>query len=133
MPSLHDNVFDAALNKISADATAASVGTPEIRKASSGVLVASIPDASGLDASNFTGPASYASGGRQLTAMVSKSSDMKSISVNSAGAAAKLAIKGRTGSASYDAVIADISPAVSLGASDKVNISTFIIALKDPP
>lgn len=128
--SIHDKVFDAALNKVKADASAkvAQITTVSL----SAVLVDSIPTSAGLDGSNFTGPASYASGGRQLTVMVSKSNDMKSISVSSAGAAARLIIQGSSGSALFNYVVASISPAVSLGASDKVNISSFLLILKDP-
>ena len=116
--ALSDAVFDAALNVV------ASCTEAEVRKVSSGILV----DAIVLDAGNYTGPAAGSPSGRQITCLVSAASDMKAISVGTAGAAKKIALKLST----TDHVIAELTTPVSLGASDQINLGTFIVLLPDP-
>jgi len=115
---LSDTVFDAAL------AIVKSCTVAEVRKSSSGVLVASI----GLNSSNYTGPQVGSPSGRELVCLVSDTSDMKAISVASAGAAKKIALI----KSSVDHAIAELTSAVSLGASDQVNLGTFTVLLPDP-
>jgi hypothetical protein len=125
MALIHDNVFDAALNHVKSNAD-----TVEVRNASSAVLANTA-----LDASNYTGPADYTSGsvsGRKLLALKSSTNDMKSISVSgSGGNATKVVLKDASPAA--DLIVASITSApVTLGGSDKVNLGTFSIILKDP-
>jgi hypothetical protein len=124
MALIHDDVFDAALSYISTNATEA-----EVLNASSAVLV----DAIVLDAGNFGSPInnSGVGGGRKIQCLASSTSDMKAISVNSAGSASKIALKDSAGTTTL--IVASISSApISLGASDQVNLSTFSVILKDP-
>jgi len=126
-----DAVFDAALAVVAASTRC------QVRKSSSAVLV-SVKAASGgtsLDGSNFTAPGNYSSGsstGRYITCLSSSGSDMKAISVSSAGAAKKVAIGKSSGSAQVDYVVAVLTSAVSLGASDQINLGTFSVILLDP-
>jgi hypothetical protein len=126
MATLHNDVLDAALSYISTNGLKAEIVT-----SASAVLVGSIV----LDSGNYTGPVdnSGSGAGRKLTAMVSDSSDMKSISVNSAGSADHVNIVEVSGSAATNIVQASITSApVVLGSADKVNITAFSIILKDP-
>lgn len=117
-PVIADAVFDAALGVVD------NANKCQVRKSSSGILVNSIT----LDGSNFGAIGDYASGGREIQCLVSKSSDMKAISVSSAGAAKKVTLL--LSSAVY--VTASLTSAVSLGASDQINLGTFSVILKDP-
>jgi len=130
MALIHANVFDAALDHISGNAD-----TVEVRDASSVVLAQN----ASLGSDNWSGAAAYSSGsdsGRKLTALVSHSSDMKSLSVipSSGGSATKVVLKQTVASSgSIDLITASITSApVTLGGSDKVNLGTFSIILKDP-
>ena len=115
---LSDTVFDAALAVIKT-CTEANVVT-----SADSILI----DAITLDTSNYTGPADYTSGGRQLTCLVSDTSDMKAISVDSAGAAKKINLM----LSSVVHATATLASAVSLGASDQVNLGTFVVVFPDP-
>jgi len=124
MALIHDDVFDAALEYIKTNAVEA-----EVQNASNAALV----DAITLTSGNF-GSAVNNSGvgaGRKIQCLVSDASDMKNISVNSAGSATKVVLKDSAGTTTLiEASIA--SAPVSLGASDQVNLSTFSVILKDP-
>jgi len=123
MATLHNNVLDAALEHISTNGVEA-----EVQAAGNSVLV----DAITLDASNYSavGDNSGSGAGRKMTCLQSSASDMKNISVNSAGSADHVAIKDGSGNVLVTASIS--SAPVSLGASDQVNLSTFDVILKDP-
>lgn len=119
MALIHNDVFDAAITEIK---TATKV---EARNASSTALASTT-----IDADNFTGPAEYPSGGRQVTCLVSHASTpMTSISVSTTGAITKVAL---VDAGSVDLIVADVSPAVSVLSTDKINFSTFVTALTDP-
>lgn len=123
MALIHNDVFDAALTEV-ATATKA-----EVRNASSAVLVGSVV----LNAGNYGAIGDYTSGsstGRTRTCLVSSASDMKNISVASAGSATKVAL---VDAGSVDLIVASITSApVSLGASDQVNLGSFAVVLLDP-
>ena len=128
MPVIANAVFDAALDIVN------NATWCRVLKSSSGVLV-SVKSASGgtsLDGSNFGAIGDYASGGRKVQCLVSSASDMKAISVSSAGAAKKVQIGISSGSAYTNYVTASLTSAVSLGASDQINLGTFSVILKDP-
>lgn len=118
--TLADTVFDAALGTVD------NCNKCQVRTAASSILIDNIT----LDAGNFgaAGDNSGAGGGRKMQCLVSSASDMKAISVTSAGAAKKVALLI---SAAVTAV-AELTSAVSLGASDQVNLGTFSVILKDP-
>lgn len=124
MALIHNDVFDAALEYISTNAKEA-----EVQNASGTALV----DAIALDSGNFGSAIdnSGAGGGRKIQCLTSSASDMKTISVNSAGSATKVALKDSAGTTTLiEASVA--SAPVSLGASDQVNLSTFSVIIKDP-
>lgn len=131
MAVIANAVFDAAL------AYVATSTRCQVRKSSSAVLV-SVKSASGgtsLDASNFGAIGSYSSGsstGRYRQCLVSSGSDMKAISVSSAGAAKKVAIGTSAASAMTDTIVASLTSAVSLGVSDQINLGTFSVIFLDP-
>lgn len=129
-----DDVLDAALNVIKT-ATLANVceaSTNTFAKATlskssgSGQRLANVV----IDGSNFTGPASGSGGGRKLTNLVSDTSDMKSISVDQAGAAAEVALTLAAGSKLF--YVTTLASVKSLGASDKVTLGTFVVTIADP-
>ena len=115
---LSDTVLDAAL------AVVKSCTEARVVTSTDSVLIAGIT----LDSANYTGPAAGSPSGRQLTCLVSSSSDMKAISVTSAGAAKKINLLL---SSALNAT-AVLTSAVSLGASDQVNLGTFVVLLPDP-
>ena len=118
---LADSVFDAA------GAVVMTCNKAQVVKSSSAVLINSIT----LDSGNFSGSNDYSSGssaGRNTTCLSSAASDMKAISVSSAGAAKKI----RLLVSSAVTVVAVLSSAVSLGASDQVNLGTFSVIFIDP-
>lgn len=121
---LHDDVIDAALDHISANAVEV-----EVRKASSGILVS----AEVLTAGNFGSPTnnSGSGNGRKIECLTSSASDMKSIAVDAAGAATKVALLNSAGVKIL--VVADIASApISLLSTDLVNLGTFDVIIKDP-
>ena len=113
-----DSVFDAALGVID------NADELEVRTAASSVLINGVT----LDTGNFGSPANYASGGRQMACLVSSTGDMNSIAVSSAGAALRICLLD---SAAIVAVT-ELTSAVSLGASDLVNIGSFLAIFQDP-
>lgn len=121
-----DAVFDAALNLVKSSANKA-----QVTKSSSGILINSIT----LTSANYGSAGDYSgSSGREITALVPKSvgskSDMSSISVTTSGSSAAKVLLLKS-SAMY--ITAEITGApINLGASDKVNLGTFDIILKDP-
>ena len=115
---LSDTVFDGAL------AVVKSCNKAQVRTSASSILINSIT----LNSANYTGPGAGSPSGRQITCLVSSANDMKAISVTSAGAAKKIALL--LSSALH--VVAELTSAVSLGASDQVNLGTFIVLLPDP-
>ena len=115
---LSDTVFDAALAVIKS-CTEANVIT-----SADSILI----DAITLDSANYTGPAAGSPTGRQITCLVSAASDMKAISVGTGGAAKKINLM----LASVVHATAVLTSAVSLGASDQVNLGTFVVLLPDP-
>lgn len=124
MALIHDDVLDAALDYISTNAKEA-----EVQSAGSSALVNAIALTSG----NFGSPVnnSGSGGGRKIECLSSDTSDMKNISVNSAGSATKIALKDSAGTTTL--IVASIASApIALGASDQVNLSTFSVILKDP-
>lgn len=123
-----NDVLDAALNVVKT-ATLANVCTASadtFAKATVSNQLASVV----INASNFTGPGDAGGGGRQLTALVSDTSDMKSISVDSAGSAAEIALTKASSSDLF--YVTTLASNKSLGASDKVTLSTFVITIGDP-
>ena len=115
---LSDTVLDAAL------AVVKSCNKAQVVTSADSVLINSIV----LNSANYTGPAAGSPSGRQLTCLVSSTNDMKAISVTSAGAAKKINLL--LSSALH--VTATLTSAVSLGASDQVNLGTFVVLLPDP-
>ena len=124
MPSFHDDVLDAGLDLIDGSIEC------EVRAAGSSVLV----DAIVLNAGNFGSHIdnSGAGLGRKMQCLVSSASDMLAISVNSAGSAAKVVLIASIGSVPTDYAVADVSPPVTLGGSDQINLGTFSAIFKDP-
>jgi hypothetical protein len=112
--TIADTVFDAAFNKA------------QVRTVASAILIDNIV----LNAGNFGAPGDNAGAGlgRKIQCLVSSASDMKAISVTSAGAAKKIALL----ISAAVTVVAELTSAVSLGASDQVNLGTFSVILKDP-
>jgi hypothetical protein len=113
---LADAVYDAALAVVSA------CDKVEVRKTSSGILVS----AEVLTAGNFT-LADRSPDGRQLTCLVSDSSDMKAIAVDATGQATKVVLIDSV----TDTCMADLSSPVSLLSTDEVNLGTFVVAFPD--
>ena len=120
MPLIADTVFDAALGIVD------NCNKAQVRTAGSSILINSIT----LNAGNFGSPGdnSGSGGGRKIQCLVSSASDMKAISVSSAGSAAKIALL----ISSAVTVVASLASTVTLGASDQVNLGTFSVILKDP-
>ena len=120
MPVIADTVFDAALGIVD------NCNKAQVRTAGSSILINSIV----LNAGNFgaIGDNSGAGGGRKIQALVSSASDMKAISVTSAGAAKKIALL----ISAAVTIVASLTSAVSLAAADQVNLGTFSVILKDP-
>ena len=120
MPLIANSVFDAALGIVD------NCNKAQVRTSASSILINSIT----LDGSNFGAATdnSGSGGGRKMQCLVSAASDMKAISVTSAGAAKKIALLV----SSAVTVVASLTSAVSLGASDQVNLGTFSVILKDP-
>jgi len=123
MALIADNVFDAALAYIKTNGVEA-----EVQTSAGSPLVNSIT----LNSGNYGSPVnnSGVGGGRKIECLSSSASDMKNISVNSAGSAAKVAIKNASAAVLVEASIT--SAPVSIGASDQVNLGTFSVILKDP-
>jgi hypothetical protein len=115
---ISDTVYDEALSYI------ATCTECQVRTSADAVLVTT----PALDSGNFTGPAAGSPSGRQITCLVSSTSDMKAISVTSAGAAKRVALR----LASTDHVVAELTSAVSLGASDQINLGSFVVVFPDP-
>lgn len=122
MALIADAVFNQALNYVKTNGTEG-----EIQTAAGAILVDNVI----LNSGNYgvVGDNSGSGGGRKIQAFVSSASDMQNINVNSAGNAAKAAIKDASG---FVLIEADLSGSVSLGASDQVNLGTVSIILKDP-
>ena len=78
MATLSDAVFKAALDYIKSNAD-------QVIVYDGSVVIKSDAIPSNLDASNFGAIGDYASGGRQMQVLVSKSSDMQNIGSLSAG------------------------------------------------
>lgn len=124
MALIHNNVFDAALSHISTNAA-----TAEVRNSTGSALVGGVA----LDGGNFGSPQdnpTSSGGGRALTCLMSSASDMKNISVSTAGSAYTVDIIDASTNVLVEASIS--SAPISLGASDQVNLSTFSTILKDP-
>jgi hypothetical protein len=120
MATLSDSVFDAALDFV------ATCNKAQVKDGAS-VLVNSIT----LDGSNFGAPGdnSGSGGGRKMEALSSDTSDMLSISVTGSGSADTVALL--LSSAVH--VVASISGSdVALTSTDKVNLGTFSVIIKDP-
>lgn len=120
MSLIANSVFDAALDIVN------NCNKCQVRTSASSILINSIT----LDAGNYGAATdnSGSGGGRKMQCLVSDSSDMKAISVASAGAAKKIALL----ISSAVTIVASLTSAVSLGASDQVNLGTFSVILKDP-
>ena len=115
---ISDTVFDEALSYIK------TCTACQVRTVADAVLVTT----PALNAGNYTGPGAGSPSGRQLTCLVSSTSDMKAISVTSAGAAKRVAL--RIGA--VDHVVAELTSAVTLGASDQINLGSFVVLFPDP-
>ena len=128
MPAIHDNVFDAALGVVDNSTRV------QVRTAGSSVLVDGNDQSPAitLDAGNFGSIGDYASGGRELQCLSSSGSDMKALDVTSAGAAKKVCIGTSATSVITVLVQASLASAISLAASDQVNLGTFKVIFKDP-
>jgi len=124
-----DNIFDVALNLIKSSTTDC-----EVRTSASSVLVDLRTNSVVLSAANFgaAGDNSGSGGGRKIQCLVSSASDMLAINVSTGGAAKRVAIGTSSASSVVDVVVAELSPAVSLGSSDQINLGTFSVILKDP-
>lgn len=120
MALIHNDVFDAALTEVKTATEA------EVQNASGTALV----DAITLDASNYGANGEYASGGRKCQCLVSDTSDMASIAVDTGGSATKVALKDASAAVLIEASIT--SAPVNLGSSDAVTLGTFSVILKDP-
>jgi len=125
MPSYSNAVIDAALTYISTNCNKAQVVT-----SASAVLVSTVANSVTLDSGNYGSAEDNSSGGgRKIQCLQSSASDMKSISVSSAGSAEKV----RLLATSTVHVVASISGApVALLGTDKVNLGTFYCIIKDP-
>lgn len=122
MPSLSNAVIDAALNYIKTNCVEANV------KDASVILV----DAITINSGNFgsAGDNSGSGGGRKIQALVSSTSDMKSISVTGSGSADTVALLDASAAIH---VVASISGSdVALTSTDKVNLGTFSVIIQDP-
>ena len=121
MPLIANSVFDAALGIVD------NCNKAKVVTSGSVDVITSIT----LDASNFGAITdnSGAGAGRKIQCLVSSASDMKAISVDTSGGAAK---KIQLLISSAVTVVASLTSAVSLGASDQVNLGTFSVILKDP-
>ena len=113
MALIHDDVFDAAITKITT-----SVDTVQVRAAGSSVLVDTNSSIS------WTGPANGSSGGRKITF-----DGISGVSVSSTGAANKIAM---VDSATVLAVASITGSDVSITSADQVNIGSFKITFGDP-
>lgn len=113
---LHDNVFNAALAVVEACDGA------EVRATGSSVLVSAVT----LNAGNYSQGAGSPTG-RRTQCLVSSASDMKAISVDTGGAATKVALID----SATTIVLADLPSTVSLGSSDQVNLGTFYVQFPD--
>lgn len=121
MPSLSNAVIDASLNYIKTNCNKAQVKDGAL------VLINSIT----LDAGNYGSAVdnSGSGGGRKIQCLKSDASDMKSISVTTAGSADTVALLAT----STIHVVASISGSdVALTSTDKVNLGTFSVIIKDP-
>lgn len=118
-----DAVFDAALSYIATNADGV-----QVQSATSTVLVGVTPIA--LDGSNFNAPENGGTGGgRAIDCLVEDTGDMSNIAVDVAGDATKVVLLD----GAVPLITADITGApITLGASDQVNLGTFIVQLKDP-
>jgi len=123
--TIADAVFDAALGVIDNSTMC------QVRTSASSVLVDLVTNSVTLDASNFGAPTN-GSTGRKIQCLVSSGSDMKAISVSSAGAAKRIAIGISSASSMVDYVVTELTSAVSLAASDQINLGTFSVTLADP-
>lgn len=123
---IHDDIFDAALNLI-----ISTTDKIQVRKTSGGVLVSTSANSNSitLDASNWATVGAGSPSGRDITAAVSKSSDLASLAVGAAGAATHVAL---VDSAQVQVQANITSEPISIGASDLVNIGSFTITLLDP-
>ena len=122
MATLSDAVFKAALDYIKSNAD-------QVIVYDGSVVIKSDAIPSNLDASNFGAIGDYASGGRQMQVLVSKSSDMQNIGSLSAGSS----IDNIRIVDSADAVIVKASvSSTNVGASDAINLGTFYVIFKDP-
>ena len=120
MPTFHNDVIDAALNKVKASADGI-----QVVNASSAVLTS----AQSIDTDNWTLASNSSGGGRKITFATHASTSVNSISVASAGAATKVRIMD----ASVVLMTASITSApISLAADDTVKINGFVVAIKDP-
>ena len=119
MAVIADAVFDAALNYVKSN-----VNKVQVVKSSSGVLVSK---SSSVGSADFGAAGDYASGGREIDCLTG--SDFQSLAVSTGGNAAKV----RLLKSSVVVAVASIASApIALGSSDKVNIGSFAIILKDP-
>jgi len=126
MATLSNAVIDAALNYIKSNCNKAQAVT-----SASAVLVSTVANSVTLNAGNYgsAGDNSGSGGGRKIQCLVSSASDMKSVSVSSAGSIAKV----RLLASSTVHVTASISGSpVNVGADDKVNFGTLSVIIKDP-
>ncbi len=123
MAVLHNNVFDAALSYIAANAIEA-----EVQSAGSVALVDGIV----LDANNFGAPEDNSGdgGGRLISCLVDDENDMKAIPVDSAGDATKVVLKNGAGTVLVETAI--LNAPRTLGATDQVNLASFNVIMKDP-
>jgi len=119
-------VFDAALGIVD------NCTSCQVRTSADAVLVDLVTNSVTLDGSNFGSPAENSGGGRKIQCLVSAASDMKAINVSSAGSAIRVAIGISSASSMVDYVVAELSSAVALGASDQINLGTFSVKFADP-
>ena len=120
MPTFHNDVIDAALNKIKTSCDGIQVVT-----AASAVLTS----AQAIDTDNWTLASNSSGGGRKITFATHASTSVNSISVASAGSATKI----RCIDSAVVLMTASITSApIALAAVDTVKINSFVVAIKDP-
>lgn len=130
---VHDNVLDAALSYISANANRLIVGTTEPLVYAT--TIAKV-DSSGwklaektITASDFTGPANGVVSGRKLTVNAASSMAIDGIAVGAQNATyVSLVKQGASGFVVY----ATTCTSQSLTAGNKVNTPAWVIELRDP-
>jgi hypothetical protein len=123
MSTIHDDIFDSALNHIKTNGVEA-----ELRDADGTALIDSIT----LDSNNYSSPSDNegAAGGRKITCLMEDGGDMTDIAVGTAGSGDHVAIKDGSGNVLVQADL--LGAPVALSVSEVVSLDSFDVILKDP-